>query len=187
MTLMIIASNCQGALLWSFWMDWPTSLKNIQASLLSCSIYCHLKVCDLSLGSPRKVAASPTTPQFLSPTAQRSLFSSSFTNTVSFALLASEKGCVFLAAFVIYSDLLINHSSFWWISLTPSSEIFNAEVLFREDSTPDEFIDVIVGNRVYMPCLYVCTSVSSKSLFNSLSAFAWSLFSSLFVPFTGVQ
>lgn len=36
-----------------------------------------------------------------------------------------------------------------------SSEIFNAEVLFREDSTPDEFIDVIVGNRVYMPCLYV--------------------------------
>ncbi len=37
-----------------------------------------------------------------------------------------------------------------------SSEIFNAEVLFREDSTPDEFIDVIVGNRVYMPCLYVC-------------------------------
>lgn len=35
------------------------------------------------------------------------------------------------------------------------SEIFNAEVLFREDCSPDEFIDVIVGNRVYMPCLYV--------------------------------
>lgn len=41
------------------------------------------------------------------------------------------------------------------ICLNPTSEIFNAEVLFREDSTPDEFIDVIVGNRVYMPCLYV--------------------------------
>lgn len=41
-------------------------------------------------------------------------------------------------------------------SLNPSpSEIFNAEVLFREDCSPDEFIDVIVGNRVYMPCLYV--------------------------------
>lgn len=36
-----------------------------------------------------------------------------------------------------------------------STEIFNAEVLFREDCSPDEFIDVIVGNRVYMPCLYV--------------------------------
>uniref|UniRef100_A0A2K5VLE3 Developmentally-regulated GTP-binding protein 2 n=1 Tax=Macaca fascicularis TaxID=9541 RepID=A0A2K5VLE3_MACFA len=32
-------------------------------------------------------------------------------------------------------------------------KIFNAEVLFREDCSPDEFIDVIVGNRVYMPCL----------------------------------
>ncbi|KAK2492708.1 hypothetical protein MC885_002880 [Smutsia gigantea] len=31
-------------------------------------------------------------------------------------------------------------------------KIFNAEVLFREDCSPDEFIDVIVGNRVYMPC-----------------------------------
>lgn len=38
---------------------------------------------------------------------------------------------------------------------TFTSEIFNAEVLFREDCSPDEFIDVIVGNRVYMPCLYV--------------------------------
>nr|XP_054957777.1 developmentally-regulated GTP-binding protein 2 isoform X1 [Pan paniscus] len=34
-------------------------------------------------------------------------------------------------------------------------KIFNAEVLFREDCSPDEFIDVIVGNRVYMPCLYL--------------------------------
>lgn len=42
------------------------------------------------------------------------------------------------------------------VALNPSpSEIFNAEVLFREDCSPDEFIDVIVGNRVYMPCLYV--------------------------------
>jgi ribosome-interacting GTPase 1 len=40
------------------------------------------------------------------------------------------------------------------LNLSPS-EIFNAEVLFRDDCSPDEFIDVIVGNRVYMPCLYV--------------------------------
>ena len=33
--------------------------------------------------------------------------------------------------------------------------MFNCEVLFREDCTTDEFIDVIVGNRVYMPCIYV--------------------------------
>uniref|UniRef100_A0A3Q2EJR5 Developmentally regulated GTP binding protein 2 n=1 Tax=Cyprinodon variegatus TaxID=28743 RepID=A0A3Q2EJR5_CYPVA len=43
-------------------------------------------------------------------------------------------------------------------------KIFNAEVLFREDSTPDEFIDVIVGNRVYMPCLYVYNKVDQISM-----------------------
>ncbi|KAG7253934.1 hypothetical protein CRUP_031770 [Coryphaenoides rupestris] len=43
-------------------------------------------------------------------------------------------------------------------------KIFNAEVLFREDSTADEFIDVIVGNRVYMPCLYVYNKVDQISI-----------------------
>lgn len=45
-----------------------------------------------------------------------------------------------------------------------TSEIFNAEVLFREDCSPDEFIDVIVGNRVYMPCLYVSISDTARLL-----------------------
>ncbi|CAB3402281.1 unnamed protein product [Caenorhabditis bovis] len=34
-------------------------------------------------------------------------------------------------------------------------KIFNADVIFREDATIDQFIDVIQGNRVYMTCLYV--------------------------------
>jgi ribosome-interacting GTPase 1 len=34
-------------------------------------------------------------------------------------------------------------------------KIFNAQVLFRDDYTSDEFIDVVVGRRVYMPCIYV--------------------------------
>jgi small GTP-binding protein len=38
-------------------------------------------------------------------------------------------------------------------------KIFNAEVLFREDCTPDEFIDCIVGSRVYLPCLYVYNKI----------------------------
>ncbi|KAG7505870.1 developmentally-regulated GTP-binding protein 2 [Solea senegalensis] len=43
-------------------------------------------------------------------------------------------------------------------------KIFNAEVLFREDCTADEFIDVINGNRVYMPCLYVYNKVDQISI-----------------------
>eukprot|EP00049_Salpingoeca_infusionum_P009995 m.169765 g.169765 ORF g.169765 m.169765 type:complete len:367 (-) comp14506_c0_seq1:1730-2830(-) len=33
-------------------------------------------------------------------------------------------------------------------------KIHNCEVLFREDCAPDEFIDVVVDNRIYLPCLY---------------------------------
>jgi len=33
-------------------------------------------------------------------------------------------------------------------------KIHNAEILLREDSTVDDFIDVVVGNRMYMKCLY---------------------------------
>ena len=43
-------------------------------------------------------------------------------------------------------------------------KIFNAEVLFREDATPDQFIDVIVGNRMYMNCLYVYNKIDQISL-----------------------
>lgn len=35
------------------------------------------------------------------------------------------------------------------------AELFNADVLIREDITVDEFIDVILGNRKYITCLYV--------------------------------
>lgn len=43
-------------------------------------------------------------------------------------------------------------------------KIFNADVIFREDSTPDEFIDVVVGNRIYMGCLYVYNKIDQISL-----------------------
>lgn len=42
--------------------------------------------------------------------------------------------------------------------------MFNAEVLFREDASADEFIDVIQGNRIYMPCLYVSGFCAWKPL-----------------------
>ncbi|CUG92463.1 50S ribosome-binding GTPase, putative [Bodo saltans] len=38
-------------------------------------------------------------------------------------------------------------------------KIHNADVVVREDITVDEFIDVIEGNRRYMPCLYVYNKI----------------------------
>ncbi|GFT46481.1 developmentally-regulated GTP-binding protein 2 [Nephila pilipes] len=43
-------------------------------------------------------------------------------------------------------------------------KIFNAEVLFREDCSPDELIDVINRNRVYLPCLYVYNKIDQVSI-----------------------
>ncbi|CAI0473247.1 unnamed protein product [Linum tenue] len=38
-------------------------------------------------------------------------------------------------------------------------KIHNAEILFREDATVDDFIDVIEGNRKYMKCVYVYNKI----------------------------
>lgn len=61
----------------------------------------------------------------------------------------------------MFSRVTISAHSILCMSL---SEIFNAEVLFRDDCTPDEFIDVINRNRVYLPCLYVYNKIDQVSL-----------------------
>lgn len=43
-------------------------------------------------------------------------------------------------------------------------KIFNAEVIIREDITIDDFIDVVVGNRKYMKCLYCYNKIDSIGL-----------------------
>ncbi|XP_061712959.1 developmentally-regulated GTP-binding protein 2 isoform X2 [Cydia pomonella] len=43
-------------------------------------------------------------------------------------------------------------------------KIFNAEVLFREDCTADDLIDVILANRVYLPCIYVYNKIDQISI-----------------------
>jgi hypothetical protein len=42
--------------------------------------------------------------------------------------------------------------------------IHNAEVLFREDATVDDLIDVIEGNRKYIRCLYVYNKIDVLSI-----------------------
>lgn len=43
-------------------------------------------------------------------------------------------------------------------------KIHNADLLFREDATPDELIDIIEGNRRYVKCLYVYNKADIISL-----------------------
>jgi hypothetical protein len=45
-----------------------------------------------------------------------------------------------------------------------SYKMFNAEVLFREDATTEDFIDVVLDNRVYLPCIYVYNKIDQISI-----------------------
>jgi len=43
-------------------------------------------------------------------------------------------------------------------------KIHNCDVMIREDITIDELIDVLIGSRKYIPCLYVYNKIDSISL-----------------------
>ncbi|KAI9217551.1 P-loop containing nucleoside triphosphate hydrolase protein [Blastocladiella britannica] len=42
--------------------------------------------------------------------------------------------------------------------------IHNADVRFNLDATEDEFIDIIEGNRIYIPCIYVLNKIDQISI-----------------------
>ena len=43
-------------------------------------------------------------------------------------------------------------------------KIFNADVIFHDDYNIDQFIDVIQGGRVYIPCLYVYNKIDQLTM-----------------------
>ncbi|KAI5822715.1 developmentally regulated GTP-binding protein [Schizophyllum commune Tattone D] len=49
-------------------------------------------------------------------------------------------------------------------TILASYKLHNCDVMIREDITTDEFIDVLIGNRKYVPCLYVYNKIDSISL-----------------------
>ncbi|THH29728.1 hypothetical protein EUX98_g4463 [Antrodiella citrinella] len=49
-------------------------------------------------------------------------------------------------------------------SILQSYKIHNCDVMIREDITTDEFIDVLIGTRKYMPCLYVYNKIDAISM-----------------------
>lgn len=49
-------------------------------------------------------------------------------------------------------------------TILASYKLHNCDVMIREDITTDEFIDVLIGNRKYIPCLYVYNKIDAISL-----------------------
>lgn len=49
-------------------------------------------------------------------------------------------------------------------SILSEFRICNADVVLREDASEDDLIDVVEGNRVYVPCLYVLNKIDQISI-----------------------
>uniref|UniRef100_A0A8C5P8U0 Developmentally-regulated GTP-binding protein 1 n=1 Tax=Leptobrachium leishanense TaxID=445787 RepID=A0A8C5P8U0_9ANUR len=49
-------------------------------------------------------------------------------------------------------------------SILAEYKIHNADITLRSDATADDLIDVVEGNRVYIPCLYVLNKIDQISL-----------------------
>ena len=49
-------------------------------------------------------------------------------------------------------------------SILQEYKVHNAEILFREDATPDELIDIIEGNRKYIKCLYCYNKIDMVTI-----------------------
>ena len=43
-------------------------------------------------------------------------------------------------------------------------KLINANIYFNSDATVDDLIDVVEGNRVYVPCLYVLNKIDKISM-----------------------
>lgn len=43
-------------------------------------------------------------------------------------------------------------------------KIHNADIVLRSDCTAEELIDVVEGNRVYIPCIYILNKIDQISI-----------------------
>ena len=49
-------------------------------------------------------------------------------------------------------------------SIAAEYKISNADIAFGCNATPDQLIDVIEGNRIYVPCIYVLNKIDQISI-----------------------
>lgn len=49
-------------------------------------------------------------------------------------------------------------------SILSEYKIHNADITLRYDATSDDLIDVIEGNRIYVPCIYLLNKIGKFGL-----------------------
>ena len=50
------------------------------------------------------------------------------------------------------------------LSILKEYKIHNCDIKFMQDSTMDDLIDIIEGNRIYVPCIYVLNKIDAISI-----------------------
>jgi len=71
-----------------------------------------------------------------------------------------DKGGINLTATVSQSELDLDTVK----SILGEYRIHNADITLREDCTTEDLIDVIEGNRIYVPCIYVLNKIDQISI-----------------------
>ena len=49
-------------------------------------------------------------------------------------------------------------------SILSEYKIHNADITFKYDATADDLIDVVEGNRIYIPCIYLLNKIDQISI-----------------------
>jgi ribosome-interacting GTPase 1 len=63
------------------------------------------------------------------------------------------------------SSVTLNHLEYDSVrAILAEYKIHNADISFRCDATADDLIDVIEGNRIYIPCIYVLNKIDQISI-----------------------
>lgn len=76
------------------------------------------------------------------------------------AFRKKDKGGVNLTTLVTQSELDLDMVK----TILGEYKIHNADITLRYDSTPDDLIDVVEGNRVYIPCIYILNKIDQISI-----------------------
>lgn len=71
-----------------------------------------------------------------------------------------DKGGINLNAMVPQSELDLDSVK----GILSEYKIHNADVTLRYDATSDDLIDVIEGNRIYIPCIYILNKIDQISI-----------------------
>lgn len=74
--------------------------------------------------------------------------------------LRTDKGGVALQALVQQSELDLDTVK----TILAEYKIHNADVILKYDATCDDLVDVIEGNRVYIPCIYILNKIDQISI-----------------------